>query len=214
MITILLVDDHRIMRAGLHALISEQEDMKVTGEAGDGREAVRLAARLKPQVIIMDLSMPGLNGIDATRQILSDNPAARIIALSMHTEQRLVTEMIRAGAAGYLLKDCAIDEVIEAIRTVAGNRSFLSRKISDLVLKDYALRLPEGGTSLLDPLTQREREVLQLIAEGKRTREIADLLALSIKTIEHHRQQIMIKLNVESVAELTKVAIREGLTSI
>ncbi len=214
MITILLVDDHGIMRAGLRALIGEQDDMHVVGEAGDGREGVRLAAKLKPDVIIMDISMPGLNGIDATRQILSDNPGGRIIALSMHTEQRLVTEMIKAGAMGYLLKDCAIDEVIGAIRAVQGSQTYLSRKIADMVMKDYALRLPEGGTSVLDSLAPREREVLQLLAEGKRTREIAEMLALSIKTVEYYRQQIMLKLNVESVAEMTKLAIREGLTTI
>jgi DNA-binding NarL/FixJ family response regulator len=213
-IKILLADDHRLFREGLRLLLEEEPGMTVVGEAENGKEAVQLAVNLTPDIIIMDISMPGLNGIDATRQILSICTSAKVIALSMHTERRTVLEMINAGAAGYLLKDCAFEEVIQAVRSVASNSTYFSSKIAEVVIKVYAHRIPKSELSSLAVLTTREREVLQLLSEGKRTREIADILDISVKTAEAFRQKLMEKLNVHSIAELTKLAIREGLTSL
>ncbi|HYA88685.1 MAG TPA: response regulator transcription factor [Nitrospirota bacterium] len=213
-IKILLADDHRLMREGLRALLEEQTDMSVVGEADNGKSAVQLAAKLMPNIVIMDISMPGLNGIDATCQILSNCTTSKVIALSMHTERRTVLEMLNAGASGYLLKDCAFEEVIQAVRTVASNSTYLSPRITEIVIKDYVHRIPKNELSSLSGLTTREREVLQLLSEGKKTKEIAELLSVSIKTAESYRQQIMDKLNIHSIAELTKLAIREGITSL
>jgi DNA-binding NarL/FixJ family response regulator len=190
-INILLVDDHKLMREGLRTLIAEQPDMKVIAEAEDGASAVQLAARLSPDIIIMDISMPGLNGIEATRQILSANPISKVIALSMHLECRIVLEMLHAGASGYLLKECAFDEVIRAVATVASNRAYLSPKITDIVLKDPVLRNPENEASSVFDLTLREREVMQFLNAGRSTGEIASLLHVSVKTVETHQQHII-----------------------
>jgi DNA-binding NarL/FixJ family response regulator len=184
------------------------------GEAENGKSAVQLAAKLMPDIIIMDISMPGLNGIDATQQILSICTKSKVIALSMHTERRTVVEMINAGASGYLLKDCAFEEVVQAVRAVASNSTYLSPKITEIVIKDYVNRIPKDELSSLSGLTAREREVLQLLSEGKKTKEIADILRVSIKTAESYRHHIMEKLKIHSIAELTKLAIREGLTSL
>ncbi len=213
-IKILLADDHRLMREGLRSLLEEQPDFTVVGEADNGKTAVQLAANLMPDIIIMDISMPGLNGIDATQQILSSCAKTKVIALSMHTERRTVLEMINAGATGYLLKDCAFEEVVQAVRTVASNSTYLSPKIAEIVIKDYVHRIPKDELSSLSSLTTREREVLQLLSEGKKTKEIADMLRVSVKTAESYRQHIMEKLNIHSIAELTKFAIREGITSL
>ncbi len=213
-IKILLADDHRLMREGLRSLLEEQPDFTVVGEADNGKTAVQLATDLMPDIIIMDISMPGLNGIDATQQILSICAKSKIIALSMHTERRTVLEMINAGATGYLLKDCAFEEVVQAVRTVASNSTYLSPKIAEIVIKDYVHRIPKDELSSLSSLTTREREVLQLLSEGKKTKEIADMLRVSVKTAESYRQHIMEKLNIHSIAELTKYAIREGITSL
>ena len=213
-IKILLADDHRLMREGLRSLLEEQPDFTVVGEADNGKTAVQLAANLMPDIIIMDISMPGLNGIDATQQILSICAKSKVIALSMHTERRTVLEMINAGATGYLLKDCAFEEVVQAVRTVASNSTYLSPKIAEIVIKDYVHRIPKDELSSLSSLTTREREVLQLLSEGKKTKEIADMLRVSVKTAESYRQHIMEKLNIHSIAELTKYAIREGITSL
>jgi len=213
-IKILLADDHRLMREGLRSLLEEQPDFTVVGEADNGKTAVQLATDLMPDIIIMDISMPGLNGIDATQQILSICAKSKIIALSMHTERRTVLEMINAGATGYLLKDCAFEEVVQAVRTVASNSTYLSPKIAEIVIKDYVHRIPKDELSSLSSLTTREREVLQLLSEGKKTKEIADMLRVSVKTAESYRQHIMEKLNIHSIAELTKFAIREGITSL
>ncbi len=213
-IKILLADDHRLMREGLRSLLEEQPDFTVVGEADNGKAAVQLAANLMPDIIIMDISMPGLNGIDATQQILSSCAKTKVIALSMHTERRTVLEMINAGATGYLLKDCAFEEVVQAVRTVASNSTYLSPKIAEIVIKDYVHRIPKDELSSLSSLTTREREVLQLLSEGKKTKEIADMLRVSVKTAESYRQHIMEKLNIHSIAELTKFAIREGITSL
>ena len=214
MIKILLVDDHKIVRAGLRAVIAGHPEMAVVAEAGDGRTAVELAAEVSPDVIIMDISMPGLNGTEATSRILESNPDARVIALSMHLERRIVLQMLGAGAKGYLLKDSADEEVIDAILAVAKNTTYLSPRISNMVMKDYVERVSKKELSSISLLSSREREVLQLLAEGKKTKDIAALLNVSIKTAEFYRQQIMEKLDVHTIAELTKLAIREGLTTL
>ncbi len=213
-IKVMLVDDHKIMREGLRTLLEKQEDLQIVGEAGDGRTAVSLAQKLLPDLIVMDTVLPDLNGIEATRQIIAEHPHIKIIALSMHSDKQFVIEMLKAGASGYMLKDCASEELVKAIQSVMDNQVYLSPKITTVVLKEYVPDLHKGETSVFKILTKREREVLQLIAEGKTTKEIAHLLEVSIKTVETHRQQIMNKLNVRSVAKLTKYAIREGLTSL
>ncbi len=212
-IRILLADDHRIVRQGLRTLLEKEPDMEVVAEAEEGRMAVRLARKLAPQVVIMDVGMPDLNGIEATRQVLADTPGLKVIALSMHSDRRFVVNMLKAGASGYLLKDSAFEELAAAIRVVMLNKTYLSPGVSDIVIKDY-VQGPREDSSVFSVLTPREREVLQLMAEGKSTKQIADRLHVSIKTIETHRQQIMTKLGIHSVAELTKYAVREGLSSL
>jgi DNA-binding NarL/FixJ family response regulator len=211
---VLIADDHKIVREGLRALIEKHETMEVVAEAENGLEAVRLVRKLQPDVVIMDLGMPEMNGIEATREVTAHNPKIKVIALSMHSDKRFVLQMIKAGASGYLLKDSAFEELITAIKTVASNKSYLSPKITDVVIKDYLQTLSKGDVSAFSVLTVREREVLQLLAEGRSTKEIAGSLNVSVKTVESHRQQVMDKLNIHSVAELTKYAIREGLTSL
>ncbi len=202
------------MREGLKALIEKQPDMEVAAEARDGLEVTKLARKLAPQVIIMDIGMPEMNGIDATRQVLSENKDIKIIALSMHSDRRFVLEMLKAGASGYLLKDSAFEELVNAVHTVMTGQSYLSPRITDIVVKEYLYNLPKNESTVFTVLTVREREVLQLLAEGKSTKQIASTLNLSVKTVETHRQQIMDKLEIRTVAELTKYAIREGLTSL
>ncbi len=213
-VKILLVDDQKILRQGLRALLEKQTGLTVAGEASDGREAVKLAGELKPDVVVMDVAMPGLNGIEATKQIVAEDPKARIVALSMHADKQFVSRMFEAGASGYLLKDCAVDELSEAIRTVLKGNSYLGKKISDVVLDDYVMRIREPHVVEVRELTPREREVLQLISEGQTTKEIAFNLDISVKTVETHRRNMMEKLNMDSVAELTKYAIRQGITSL
>jgi DNA-binding NarL/FixJ family response regulator len=213
-IRIVLADDHKIVREGLRNLIGNQKGMEVVGEAGDGREAVRLVSELAPDVVIMDVAMPGLNGIEATRQIVSKTSGPRVIALSMHSDRRFVAEMLHAGASGYLLKDCAFEEIVAAIRSVSQDKIYLSPGVSDILVRDYVRLFPATEFSPLSILTPREREVLQLLAEGKSTREMASSLEVSVKTVETFRQQLMDKLDIHTVAELTKYAIREGLTAL
>lgn len=213
-IRILLVDDHKITREGLRSLLEKQQDMDVVAEAENGRTAVRLAHELLPNVVIMDVTMPDLNGVEAARQIVGKVPDAKIIALSMHSDSLFVTEMLRSGASGYLLKDCAFDELALAIRAVASGKTYLSPSISGVVVEDYLHRLTKTNFSSSEVLTDREREVLQLMAEGKSTKQIALKLNISVKTVETHRRQIMNKLDIHTVAELTKYAIRKGLTSL
>jgi DNA-binding NarL/FixJ family response regulator len=211
-IKIILADDHKIVRQGLRTLLEQEPDLEVMAEAEDGRMAVRLARELSPQVVIMDVSMPDLNGIEATRQVLAECPGVKVIALSMHADRRFVMNMLKAGASGYLLKDSAFEELATAIRMVLANKIYLSTEIANVVVKDY---LQGGGDeSVFSVLTPREREVLQLMAEGKSSRQIAGHLNISIKTVETHRMQIQHKLEIYSVAELTKYAIREGLSSL
>ncbi len=202
------------MREGLRTLIEKQPDMKVVAEVENGRMAVQLAQKLVPEVVVMDIGMPDLNGIEATQQILADNPEVKVIALSMHSAKRFVVEMLKAGASGYLLKDCAFEELALAIRTAIVNKVYVSPGINDMMIKAYVHNLSESEFSVTSILTPRERQALQLLAEGKTTKQIAASLKVSVKTIETYRQQIMHKLNLHSVAELTKYAIREGITSL
>jgi DNA-binding NarL/FixJ family response regulator len=214
-IRVLIADDHKIMLAGLRSLLEKQTDFDVVGEADNGRLAVKMAHEKKPDVVVMDVSMPDLNGIEATTQIIESLPETRVIALSMHSDKRFVMGMLRAGASGYLLKDCASQELANAILQVATGKKYLSPEITGVVLGDILQGKSSGevatATSQLSP---REREVLQLIAEGWSTKQIASHLYVSVKTIETHRRQIMKKLDLHSIADLTKYAIREGLTSI
>ena len=213
-ITVVLADDHRIMREGLRALLEKELDMEVVGAADTGRSAVELAGTLQPDVVVMDMTMPDLNGIEATRQVVAVNPAIKVLALSMHSDKRFVAGALGAGASGYLLKDCALAELVRAIRIVVGGQTYLSPSIASMVVQSYTRRLQDTDSSLLSTLTPREREVLQLIAEGRSVKEIAHTLHLSVKTVETHRQQTMNKLGIRTVAELTKFAVREGLTSL
>jgi len=213
-IRIILADDHQIVRNGLRSLIEKEDDMEVVAEAEDGRTAVQLAVKLSPHVVLMDVAMPGLNGIEATRQIIAAAPQCKVIALSMHADKRYIMEMLKAGASGYLLKDSAFEEVAGAIRTALDNKTYLSPTVSEIVIDDYVQQLHNGDCSVFSVLSAREREVLQLMAEGNSMAQIADWLHLSVKTVETHRLHIMEKLDTRSVAELTKYAIREGLTSL
>lgn len=213
-IRILLADDHKILREGLRSLLEKQHDMEIIAEAENGRTTVQLVEELLPDVVIMDIVMPDLNGIEATRQIIAKAPGVKVVALSMYSDRRFIIEMLKAGASGYLLKYCAFEELINAIKSVVTNQIYLSPKIADLVIKNFVRHLSKADLSVSSVLTNREREVLQLLAEGKSTKQIASALNVSTKTIEVYRQQIMNKLDIRSVAELTKYAIREGMTSL
>jgi DNA-binding NarL/FixJ family response regulator len=214
-IRVLIADDHKIMLAGLRSILEKQTDFEVVGEADNGRKAVQMAQEKKPDVVVMDVSMPDLNGIEATKQIIESLPETRVIALSMHSDKRFVMGMLRAGASGYLLKDCASQELANAIVQVARGKKYLSPEITGVVINDFLLGDSSEDVAIAaSQLSPREREVLQLIAEGWSTKQIASHLYVSIKTIETHRRQIMKKLDLHSIADLTKYAIREGLTSI
>jgi DNA-binding NarL/FixJ family response regulator len=211
---ILLADDHKITRQGLRSLLEKQKDMEVIAEADNGRAAVQLAAEKTPDIIIMDVTMPDLNGAEATKQILAKSPDIKIISLSMHSDALFVMEMLKSGATGYLLKDCAFEELTRAIRTVMDNKTYLSPAISGVVIEDYLHRLNTTEFTGTDTLTDREKEVVQLMAEGNSTKQIALKLHISVKTVETHRRQIMGKLDIHNIAELTKYAIRKGITSL
>jgi DNA-binding NarL/FixJ family response regulator len=211
-IRVLLADDHAIVREGLRALIDKQPDMEIVGEARDGREAIRMAREQVPDVAILDVSMPGLNGVEATRRITRELPDIKVLGLSMHTERQFVGAVIDAGASGYLVKDCALEELIRAVRCVVNGQVYLSPSVAGVVVEGY--RAKGHGESAFSALSLREREVLQLIAEGLSTKEIADHLNVSAKTVGTHREHIMTKLEIRSIAGLTKYAIREGVTSI
>jgi two-component system response regulator NreC len=206
---VLLADDHAILRRGIRMLLNAQPDMEVVGEAGTGREAIREALHLKPDVVVMDVSMPDLNGIEGTRQICEQQPQARVIGLSMHRDSVYVREILRAGARGYLLKDSDDGDLLRAIRAVARGEAFLSPAISDAVLSDYRKHV----SNPVDMLTGREREVLTMIAEGKTNKEIAADLKLSVYTIESHRSSFMEKLNLHSAGDVIRFALRNGLIS-
>jgi two-component system response regulator NreC len=207
MIKILLADDHALVRQGFRMILEAQQDMEIVGQAGNGREAVELAEKLHPDVVIMDVAMPELNGIEATRRLAASQPRTRVLALSMHKDSMYVREILRAGARGYLLKDSGDADLIAAVRAVAKGEGYISPAVSDAVLSDYRRHV----TDPLDLLTSREREVLQHIAEGKTNKEIATTLNLSVYTVEAHRGRIMEKLNLHSTGELVRFALRNGL---
>ena len=211
--TILLVDDHRIVREGLRTLLGQQPDLEVVGEAADGRDAVTQARLLRPDVIVMDIAMPELNGVEATRLILAELPQARVVALSMYADRRFVAEILRAGALGYVLKDGAFEELALAIRTITEGKTYLSPSIAGLVVEELMQRTSAPGSPSLGGLTPRERQVLKLLADGMRPREIAQELAISVKTVEVHKQNLMNKLEIHTASELTRFAIREGLST-
>ena len=212
-IRIILADDHTIVRHGLSKLIQQQEGMQVIAQAGDGHTTVELTRELSPDMVIMDVGMPDLNGIDATRQIVRDFPNVKVIGLSMHAGKKFVIEMLKAGASGYLLKDCALEELATAIETVDAGKIYLSPSITGVIVENYVRHSGQKEHSAFSLLSQREREVLQLMTEGKTTKQIGLRLHISPKTVEGHRLRLMAKLDIDSVAKLTKYAIQEGLTS-
>lgn len=211
-IGILLVDDHEIMREGLCALFKKNDDLEVVGQASDGRIAVEMVYELSPDVVIMDIGMPNLNGIEATRLMLADHPKLKIMALSTHSEGSIVAKMLKAGASGYMLKESAFAELVDGINAMMENKTYLCSKVAKVVFSDYVNLITNPKYAGKDNLTSRERQVLQLVAEGKTTKEIAPALHVSVKTIDSHREHIMEKLDIHNIAGLTKYAIREGLT--
>jgi DNA-binding NarL/FixJ family response regulator len=206
-IRILLADDHAMVRQGFRMILAAQADMEIVGEAGNGREAVELAGELQPDVVVMDVAMPELNGIEATRRIATASPRTRVLALSMYKDSVYVREILRAGARGFLLKDAIDRDLLAAVRSVAAGEGYLSPAVSEAVLSDYRRHV----TDPLDLLSSREREVLQMIAEGKTNKDIATTLSLSVYTVDAHRGRIMEKLNLHSVGELVRFAVRKGL---
>jgi DNA-binding NarL/FixJ family response regulator len=210
----LIADDHKIMREGLKLILEKNPDIVISGEACDGSEAIRLAQEIHPDIIIMDINMPDLNGIEATRRITSEIPGARVLALSMNTDRSSLIKMLKAGAKGYLLKDCASDELMDAIKAMVRNKVYISPMLIDDMVRDYVQLSNSVDLSAFSVLTPRERDVLQKLAEGKSAKEIAFDLNLSIKTIETYKIKVQEKIGVSNLAELTKYAIREGLTSL
>ncbi len=211
---ILLADDHVILREGLKALLEQDPKLTVAGEAGNGAEAVRLAAELEPDLVIMDLNMPVMSGVEATREIVRNHPHIKVLALSMENDRTFVVEVLKAGASGYLLKETAFAELLDAVQTVGRGETFLPKKITTLLVREYLQCIPEDATPVYEKLSSREREILQLLANGKSTKEIAHQLDVSVKTVDNQRYGIMQKLQLFSVAELTKFAVRHGLTNL
>jgi DNA-binding NarL/FixJ family response regulator len=208
----LLAEDHTLVRSGIRALLEGSKEVTVIGEADQGRQAVVLAQQLRPELVLMDIGMPELNGIEAARQIRAVLPEARVLMLSMYDDQQYVFESLKAGASGYVLKAAAFQELLTAIAAVMGGRNYISPALSDTVMTDYVRRAKgDQKDTELDKLSAREREVLQLIAEGKSSAEVAELLHISVRTVDTHRHNIMSKLEIHSIAGLTKFAIRHGL---
>jgi len=212
-IKILLADDHAIVRHGLLQSLQKEKDMQVIGQAENGISTVEMVRELLPDVVIMDISMPDLNGMEATRQIVRDFSGVKVIALSMHSAKKFITEMFKAGAAAYLLKNSSFEELAEAIRTVMSGKSYISPEISSGIIENYIKTADQKQPSVFSTLSKREREVLQLLAEGQTTKQIGLKLHISPKTVEAHRLRIMDKLDIDNIAQLTKYAIQEGLTS-
>ncbi len=213
-IRIVLADDHVVMRAGLRLVLEQQEGLRVVGEAGDGREAVGLAEKLKPNVLVMDIGMPNLNGIEASRQVSARFPEIAIVILSMHSDEGYILRALRAGARSYLLKDSAEADLVRAVRAVVAGKSYFSPAVSKVLLEDYMRKLQRtGAEDSFELLSPRERQILQLVAEGKSNKEIADLLHLSVYTVETHRASIMKKLNLRGIPELILYAVRKGIIS-
>lgn len=213
-IKVLLADDHRLIREGMRSILEMQPGIEVIGEAENGLAAVELARTSCPDVVVLDITMPVLNGFEASRRLLAENPDLKVIAVSMHSDRRMVVGMIKAGASGFLVKDAAATELVSAIRTVHAGNSYLSSRITGVILDEFKHPAPNDSETFAYPLSDREREVLQLLTEGEPTKAIADTLSLSVKTIETHRSKIMAKLDIHSVAELTKWAVRHGITSL
>jgi DNA-binding NarL/FixJ family response regulator len=210
---IIIVDDHRLLRAGLKYML-EKKDFQVVGEADDGRNAARLIARLKPQAVITDISMSGRNGIEFTRQIHHEFPYVKILVVTMHNEIRFIMESFAAGASGYLVKDSGFEEICNALKVVLAGRKYIGPDVAEVVIARAVTQWLSESQCELPKISNRQREVLQLVAEGKSTKEIAASLYVSIKTVETHRRQIMDRLNLPNIAQLTKFAIREGITSV
>jgi DNA-binding NarL/FixJ family response regulator len=213
-IRILIADNHTLFSQGLRSLVEQQADFEVIAEARDGREALAQCRELRPDVVLMDVVMPGLNGLDATRQIRQETPSTRVLALSMHIDKRYVLGMLEAGASGYLAKDAPFDEVARALRAVAAGHVYLAPSIAGVVVEDYSRRASQSAASAAPALSQREREVLQLLAEGCSARQIARQLHISVKTVETHRRNMLEKLELDGIADLVRYAIREGITSL
>ncbi len=209
-IRIILADDHDILRHGLSRSLEQEQNLKVVGQARDGRSTVELVKELLPDVVVMDIAMPNLNGVEATRQIAKEYTDVKVVALSMYDDNKYVREMFRAGARGYLLKDCSFDELVRAIRTVITGKIYVSPSVGHTVIEDYINKPYENSAFLV--LSEREREVLQLLAEGKTIKQAAMQLRISSKTAQAHRLQVMNKLQIDNLAQLTKYAIQEGLT--
>lgn len=213
-IRVLLADDHTLIRAGIRMVVAAQSDLSVVGEAGDGREAVALAASLSPDVAVLDIGMPSLNGIEACRQIRDAHPDIQVVMLSMHSDEGYVLRALKAGAKAYLLKDSAEADLANAIRAAASGKSFFSPAVGKVLLEDYMRKLERtGAEDSYDLLSPREREVLQLVAEGNSSKDIANLLSLSVYTVETHRARVMQKLNLRGIPELILYAVRKGIIS-
>jgi two-component system response regulator NreC len=213
-VNILLADDHAVIRAGLRLVLERQSDFRVVGEASDGREAVAAAASLHPDVVVMDLAMPNLNGIEASRQIVAASPAIAIVVLSMHSDEEYVLRALKSGARAYVLKESAEADLIAAVHAVTSNKSFFSPKVSRMLVEDYVRQLQDRASEdSYELLTGREREILQLVAEGKSNKDVANLLNLSVYTVETHRANIMEKLSLHNVPELILYAVRKGVIS-
>ncbi len=213
-IRVLLADDHKLIRAGLRLVLEQQPDLSVIGEADDGRQALALAVELKPDVVVMDVGMPNLNGIEAAAQVKQELPRAAVVMLSMHSDEAYILRALRAGATGYILKDSAEADLVAAVRAAVEGKSFFSPKVSRILLEDYMRKLRKSGAEdSYDLLSAREKEILQLVAEGKSSKEIANLLNLSVYTVETHRGNIMQKLNLRGIPELILYAVRKGIVA-
>lgn len=214
-IRVIIADDHTIVRAGIKALLEKQPDIEIVGETSEGRETLRQVELLKPDMVLMDIAMPGMNGLEATALISRDFPQVRVLALTMHDEEEYFYEVIRAGAMGYVLKDAAPTELVSAIRAVAEGKAFLTPRVTRILVNDYLKRIESGEkVAVYDGLTEREREVLKLIASGNTNQEIANLLHLSVNTVQVHRTHIMEKLNLHNRTELVKYALRRGIIDL
>ena len=213
-IRVILADDHSVFREGLSSLLHIEEDMEVIGQAANGEEVIALVGELHPDVVVMDIAMPECDGIEATERILADDPSQRILALSMHADAQFMQKMFSVGAKGYLPKNCCFDELVTAIRAIHDNGEYLSPSLNAALLTDYIGLLAREKERTDRPLSDRETEVLRLIADGQHTKQIADLLCISVKTVETHRRQIMEKLGISTVAGLTRYAVRTGLVDL
>jgi DNA-binding NarL/FixJ family response regulator len=209
-LSILIVDDHAVVRRGVRALLESQPGWEVSAEASNGREAVDLAKRLQPDIVVMDLSLPELNGLDATRQILKESPRSEVLVLTMHHSEELARNVLQAGARGYVLKSDADDSLVTAVRNLSRHRPFLSSAVTEFVLDDYVRRTDDAAITVA-AVTPREREIIQLLAEGRSNKEVASALSVSVKTIEAHRANVMRKLRLRSVSDLVRYAIRNGI---